>query len=193
MVDLLEEERAARLAKAARTDRYGIRNDATIRDLVAQWPTLCRTLFAERYAKWPDKAKLPLNEIWDGIWQGNVTGPCVVMVRAPQTQKFGLIEIPQQARETRACGFIAAVSPMLWFPAVIDKCAYQPMFDHPLDLIGACYLFQPYSGITLKGKFNDPSGTDTMTVKIRIEDLHMEMNELDTRDGSERVAALGDA
>lgn len=174
---------------ANRTDRYGIRNGATIRELAAAWPGLCRSLFVERYAAWPAAAKTPLDALWQGIWQGNVTGPCVVMVRAPVTERYGMIEIPKTAQADRACGFIAAVSPMLWFPAVIDSCAYRPMFDHPLDLIGKCYLFQPYSGISIKGRVTDSAGTDTQVLKIRIEDLHMEMNELDLRDGSERVPA----
>ncbi len=171
----------------ARPDRYGFSRHSTIRDLQARWPNVCRELFVERYTAWPDAAKLPMSEIWEGVWQGVPTGPCLVMVRAPATQNYGSIAIPQQAQEQRSCGFVASVGPMLFFPEVLDKCAYPPMFDHPLDLVGKCYLFQPYSGIPLKGNMMN---REPLYLKIRIEDLHFELNELDLRDGSERLAPV---
>lgn len=169
------------------SDNYGFFPDTPIRDLISVWPELCREIFVQRYAQWPDAAKLPLEDIWEGVWQGVVTGPSIIMVRAPATQRYGMLTLPQQYQEARSCGFIASVGPMLMFPQVLERCAYAPMFDHPLDLIGKCYLFQPYQGVVLKAGITSKSGMDAMVLKVRIEDLHMELHELDLRDGSERL------
>lgn len=161
-------------------DKYGIESGAGIHEIIHGfgWAAVQRGLFLERFSAWPEDTRHPLDAVWHGVWDGIVTGPSIIIMRSPKIEKLGNIYLPENRQGERGVGFVISVSPMLLFTDVLESLHQRPMFDHPLDIVGEPFMFQPYQGIEVRQRLAEKDGA-CQYIKLNVMDLMMQMLRLE--------------